>query len=887
MDYKQRLIVAANCVYDGDLSAAAEARVDTSDFGITAALKPHQVEGVSWLIRRYHLGVNVILGDEMGLGKTLQAISLLSYLKVCRKSPGPFLVLCPLSVTNGWVSEIANFAPNLRLIRYVGEKEHRRKLRCEMHEYVNKLPLSSYVPTLPFDVLLTTYDIALIDQDFLSQFSWHYAIIDEAQRLKNPSSVLYNVLRDRFVMPRKLLMTGTPIQNNLAELWALMHFCMPLIFGMLEQFLSNFKEAGDPSCQDADRVKEQFKILKYVLGAFMLRRTKSKLMESGSLLLPPVTEITVMAHLTPLQKKVYVSILRKELPKLLALASGASNAQSLQNIVIQLRKACSHPYLFPGIEPEPYQEGEHLVQASGKLLILDQLLQKLHDSGHRVLLFAQMTHTLDILQDFLEMRKFTYERLDGSIRAEERFAAIRSFSQKPIMNTATADSHMCTPFIFLISTRAGGVGLNLVAADTVIFYEQDWNPQVDKQAMQRAHRIGQSNHVLSINLATGRTIEEVIMRRAERKLQLSHNVIGDDNLDHGGNNVGGAEAGDLKSIIFGLHVFDPMEMNMEKSDKQLDMEKMSGLTGKVIAFRQESKSDVGERTFEINPMNLMDGKDLVMHEGSQPINFDPGLDEASYMSWVEMFKQALPADDSNILESGNRRQLPDEKNLKAEASRKKAEEKKLSKWEALGYHSLSVTIPDGTENQDLMSGSGSVHFVYGDCTNTAAVSPMEPTITFSCVDNSGNWGRGGLFDAVARLSATVPNAYERASEFGDLHLGDLHLVQINEDNGDPNTQPNAPRWVALAVVQSYNPRRKVPRSGISISDLDVCLAKASFTASRHSASIHMPRINYQGSTDRSEWYTVERLLRKYAAMYGINVYVLLPKWCMKHPTLRY
>ncbi|KAL6558267.1 putative helicase chr10 [Orobanche minor] len=287
----------------------------------------------------------------MGPGKTLQDISLLSYLKVCRKSSGPFLVLCPLSVTDGWESEIANFAPNLKLIRYVGEKEHRRKLRREMHEYVNKLPLSSYVPTLTFDVLLTTYDIALIDQDFLSQFSWHYAIIDEAQRLKNPSSVLYNVLRDRFVMPRKLPMTGTPIQNNLAELWALMIFCMPLIFGMLEQFLSNFKEAGDPSCQDADRVKGQFKILKYVLGAFVLRRTKSKLMESGSLLLPPVTEITV-----------YVSILRKELPKLLALASGASNAQSLQNIVIQLRKACSHPYLFPGIEPEPYQEGEHLVQ---------------------------------------------------------------------------------------------------------------------------------------------------------------------------------------------------------------------------------------------------------------------------------------------------------------------------------------------------------------------------------------------------------------------------------------------------------------------------------------------------------------------------------------------
>ncbi|KAL0464590.1 UNVERIFIED_CONTAM: putative helicase CHR10 [Sesamum latifolium] len=742
MDYKRRLIAAAKYVYDGDSRASEGARVDPSEFAVTAALRPHQVEGVSWLIRRYHLGVNVILGifilripfcavcknvgeEErgvlslwnsdphqyyggrgesflatdivqvakfdgnvffslvessfnffrmedlnfdllhllfMGLGKTLQAISLLSYLKICHKSPGPFL---------------GKFAPKLRLLPYVGEKEHRRTLREEMHEHVKELSLSSHVPTLPFDVLLTTYDIALIDQDFLSQFPWHYAIIDEAQRLKNPSSVLYNVLREQFVMPRKLLMTGTPIQNNITELWALMHFCMPLIFGTLEHFVGDFKEAGDPSCEDTEKVKEQFKILKYVLGAFMLRRTKSKLVESGTLSLPPVTEITVMAPLSPLQKKVYVSILRKELPKLVALASGASNAQSLNNIVIQLRKACSHPYLFPGIEPEPYQEGEHLVQVSGKLLILDQLLQKLHDCGHRVLLFAQMTHTLDILQDFLELRKYTYERLDGSIRAEERFAAIRRFSQNSVTKSASADAYISSPFVFLISTRAGGVGLNLMAADTVIFYEQDWNPQVDKQALQRAHRIGQSNHVLSINLVTGRTVEEVIMRRAERKLQLSHNVIGDDILEHEGGNIGGTEAGDLKSVIFGLHVFDTMEINMEKSDNLLDMGELTSLAKKVIASRHELQSDVSDRRFEINPMNLMDGHDLVMKERSQSIDFDPGLDEASYMSWVEKFKKASSADDSDILLLGNRRSLPDEKHIKAEAARKKAEEETI------------------------------------------------------------------------------------------------------------------------------------------------------------------------------------------------------------------
>ncbi|KAE8679497.1 putative Tetratricopeptide repeat (TPR)-like superfamily protein [Hibiscus syriacus] len=272
----------------------------------------------------------------MGLGKTLQAISFLSYLKLHRKSPGPFLVLCPLSVTDGWVSEIVKFAPKLEVLRYVGEKEIRRSLRKTIYKHVKDKPSTTDL-SLPFDVLLTTYDIALKDQNFLSQIPWHYAVIDEAQRLKNPSSVLYNVLNDRFLMPRRLLMTGTPVQNNLTELWALMHFCMPSVFGTLNQFLSLFKEAGDISSDSTSKSKELFKSLKYILQAFMLRRTKSKLIESGNLVLPSLTEITVLAPLISLQKKVYTSILRKELPKLLALSSGSSSHQSLQNILLYIR----------------------------------------------------------------------------------------------------------------------------------------------------------------------------------------------------------------------------------------------------------------------------------------------------------------------------------------------------------------------------------------------------------------------------------------------------------------------------------------------------------------------------------------------------------------------
>ncbi|XP_027161821.1 probable helicase CHR10 [Coffea eugenioides] len=872
MNYQQRLMAAAKYVYAGDSPARDDPVVNPVDFGITATLKPHQVEGLSWLIKRYLLGVNVILGDEMGLGKTLQAISFLSYLKVHWRSSGPFLVLCPLSVTDSWVSEVANFAPKIRVLCYVGEKEHRCTLRKKMYEHVKGQLLLSNVPSLAFDMLLTTYDIALIDQDFLSQFPWHYAIIDEAQRLKNPSSVLYHVLKERFIMPRKLLMTGTPIQNNLTELWALMHFCMPLVFGRLEEFLSAFKEAGDPSCCNSEIARNQFIKLKYVLGAFMLRRTKSKLIESGNLVLPPLTEITVMAPLVPLQKKVYVSILRKELPKLLAFASGALNAPSLRNIVVQLRKACSHPYLFPGIEPEPYQEGEHLVQASGKLVILDHILQKLHNSGHRVLLFAQMTKTLDILQDFLEWRKYSYERLDGSVRAEERFVAIRSFSQQSQKGSSTSKADESSEFVFMISTRAGGVGLNLVAADTVIFYEQDWNPQVDNQALQRAHRIGQKNHVLSINLVTSKTVEEVIMRRAEHKLQLSHNVIGDDIVDQEGKEMSGPEDGDLRSVMLGLHKFDPLEMSNENSN-QIDKNELTAIAERVVAFRYKLQSEIDDRKFEVNPVDMLHGTDILTRGGPESIKYDPDLDEATYREWVEKFKVTSPSNHDSIIGVGNRRGILEDKHLKAQAAREKAEQKKLSKWEALGYVSLAVVDPVIPTEDNILSDSGSVNFVYGDCTDPSRFSASEPTVIFSCIDNSGNWGHGGLFDALQKLSASIPAAYQRAHEFGDLHLGDLHVVEITKDSGEVASGSPVRQWVALAVVQSYNPRHKVPRSNISIPDLECCLAKASFFASQNSASIHMPRIGYQDASYRSEWYTVERLLRKYAAVYGTNIFV--------------
>ncbi|URE01395.1 Class II histone deacetylase complex subunits 2 and 3 [Musa troglodytarum] len=846
MEYKRRLLLAAKLVLSSDLRDEGGHPPDPADLGVTATLKPHQIEGVSWLICRYHLGVSVIL-----------------------------VVLCPLSVTDGWISEFTKFCPALRVLLYVGEKKHRLGLRRMMYENLQRQ--SSFLDDLPFDVLLTTYDIALLDQNFLSQIPWHHVVIDEAQRLKNPYSVLYNVLEQKFIMPRRLLLTGTPIQNNLTEIWALMHFCMPSVFGTLEQFISTFKEAGISSKgSESDRVKRQFGILRYILRAFMLRRTKAVLIERGTLTLPPLTEITVMAPLMPLQKKVYMSILRKELQTLLSISLGSTSNQSLQNIVIQLRKACSHPYLFTGIEPEPYEEGEHLVQASGKLIILDLLLQKLYAAGHRVLLFAQMTRTLDILQDFLELRKYTYERLDGSVRAEERFAAIRSFSKQPVKGDVIHQDKQDVAFIFMISTRAGGVGLNLIAADTVIFYEQDWNPQVDKQALQRSHRIGQMNHVLSINLVTEDTIEEAIMRRAERKLWLSNNVVHQEDETYAAGKDVGTDTGDMRSLIIGLQLFDPMDVNKDSIDAD-NMVELNEMADKVVEMRNHETSDKDVRRFKINKKDMLESGDMFAksYGSATSATFDPRVDEASYLSWLQKFKEASVSREASYLEQGKRRHLSEEYQRKREADKKKAEEKQLAKWEALGYQTLAVKEPDLIVENSVLSDLGYVQFVYGDCTKPSKVCPSEPAIIFSCIDNSGSWGRGGMFDALVSLSTCVPDAYRHAFECDDLHMGDLHLVKLNVSCGDESIVQNSPLWVALAVVQSYNPRRKIPRSNISMVDLERCLSKASFTAAQNSASIHMPRIDYQDGSQRSEWYTVERLLRKYASIYGITIYVLL------------
>lgn len=483
-------------------------------------LKQHQLIALGWLASLYSKGLSGILGDEMGLGKTLTAIALLCHLMEEKENHGPFLVVAPLSVVDHWQKEFEKYASTVKTLRYIGEKEEREELRGK---------LKKRDPSVDFNVLITTPELLRADSEFLQRYKWRYGIIDEAHRLKNPESVFYTTLLE-FRITNKLLMTGTPLQNNLKELWALLHFVAPNTFNDLDLFERWFKgidwmrlKKGDDDDEESVKEKELVNKLQELIRPFLLRRRLNNVI----LELPPKRELIVYTGLSSMQKKYYKWILTRDVNKLTKGTGGwglrrGGNRASLANVIMELRKCCNHPYLFDGAEPEfdgQFIMGEHIVENSGKLALLDKLLAKLHKEGHKVLLFSQMTRMLDIVQDYMHYRGYNYERLDGSVRGEERFLAIDRFT------AADEEDEDDRPFVFLLSTRAGGVGLNLTVADTVIFLDSDWNPQSDLQAEARVHRIGQTKEVTVIRLVTKDTVEEVILQRALRKLKLSSTVI--------------------------------------------------------------------------------------------------------------------------------------------------------------------------------------------------------------------------------------------------------------------------------------------------------------------------------------------------------------------------
>ncbi|XP_062850271.1 chromodomain-helicase-DNA-binding protein 3 isoform X1 [Trichomycterus rosablanca] len=471
----------------------------------------YQLEGLNWLRFSWAQGTDTILADEMGLGKTIQTIVFLYSLFKEGHTKGPFLVSAPLSTIINWEREFDMWAPDFYVVTYTGDKDSRAIIRENEFSFDDTaikggkkaFKLRREAP-IKFHVLLTSYELVTIDQTALKSIDWACLVVDEAHRLKNNQSKFFRRLND-YKIDHKLLLTGTPLQNNLEELFHLLNFLTPNRFNNLEGFLEEFADISK---------EDQIKKLHDLLGPHMLRRLKADVFKN----MPAKTELIVRVELSPMQKKYYKFILTRNFEALNS--KGGGNQVSLLNIMMDLKKCCNHPYLFPVAAMEAPKtssggyEGASLTKSSGKLMLLQKMLRKLKEKGHRVLVFSQMTKMLDLLEDFLDSEGYKYERIDGGVTGALRQEAIDRFNAPGAVQ-----------FCFLLSTRAGGLGINLATADTVIIFDSDWNPHNDIQAFSRAHRIGQAKKVMIYRFVTRASVEERITQVAKRKMMLTHLVV--------------------------------------------------------------------------------------------------------------------------------------------------------------------------------------------------------------------------------------------------------------------------------------------------------------------------------------------------------------------------
>lgn len=507
-------------------------------------LRNYQVTGYEWLNILFSNAVNGILADEMGLGKTIQCIALICRL-VKLGFHGPFMVCAPMSTICNWIAEFKRFAPSLAVMLYHGTADERKVLSGKISERSSEL---QHCP-----VVVTSYEVLMRDRLLLSKHTWEYLVVDEGHRLKNMNCRLLKELK-MLKVNAKLLLTGTPLQNDLSELWSLLNFLLPEVFndlGTFEAWFDLSKIQKGAQSMTSEKEKYVVKMLHKILAPFLLRRTK----DDVDIALPPKRELLVFAPLSPSQNDLYQALATRTIRKFLTKESDCGRNESsfltesqerktrsataiarcalereqrhvvddesevtytLNNMMMQLRKCCNHPYLIrypliPGTDY--YRIDEELVTSCGKVQLLDRMLPLLRQAGHKVLIFSQMTKLLDIIEDYCRFRDFTFVRLDGRTRCETRQRYIDQYNADPDL------------FIFLLSTRAGGLGINLTAADTVIIYDSDWNPQNDLQAQDRCHRIGQTRPVIVYRIVSAGTVDQFMVERAEAKRVLEKLIM--------------------------------------------------------------------------------------------------------------------------------------------------------------------------------------------------------------------------------------------------------------------------------------------------------------------------------------------------------------------------
>ncbi|KAL8676999.1 MAG: hypothetical protein Q9186_006534 [Xanthomendoza sp. 1 TL-2023] len=567
-------------------------------------MRDYQLEGLTWLSCLYEVGLNGILADEMGLGKTVQLISFLAFLRE-RGTNGPFLILGPLSTVTNWVNEFQRWAPKIPVVMYHGNPQSRAQIRRQQ--------LKGNPRGEKFPVVCTSYEICMKDKKYLANYQWKFIVVDEGHRLKNFNCKLVKELK-QYQADSRLILTGTPLQNNLSELWSLLNYLLPEAFSDLEKFqeIFDFTAAQDEDSEANQLTKkkrqETISSLHTILKPFLLRRVKADVENH----LPKKREYILYAPLTSIQRELYRKIKDGEIRSYLEekaierisgvnlesksagtkrkaignekatpnkstkssrdstpassirecrtrtkrktyaevsdaqffqhlddesshLSDGSQHSDSddsksadqnlqaarrevsrkgLQNPIMQLRLACNSPHHFFYPWRHDQDPDSTLVTQSGKMLILERLMPYLFKKGHKVILFSQFSRQLDFLEEWATtLHRWNVCRIDGGVKAEDRTEQIEAFNKRKDFK------------LFLLSTRAGGLGINLTSADTVILYDSDWNPQQDLQAQDRAHRIGQTRPVIVYRLATKGTVEQTLLERADGKRKLEKVII--------------------------------------------------------------------------------------------------------------------------------------------------------------------------------------------------------------------------------------------------------------------------------------------------------------------------------------------------------------------------
>lgn len=452
--------------------------------GFQATLRPYQQMGLNWLQFLREYGLAGILADDMGLGKTVQTLAHLHLEKVSGRATKPSLVVATTSLMVNWKNEAAQFTPDLKVLVLHGK---------DRAEHFDKIATA--------DIILTTYPLIVRDRDILLAHDYHLLVLDEAQFIKNPKAQAHQVAR-QLKARHRLSLTGTPLENHLGELWAQFDFLLPGLLGRAQRFAKIFRtpieKMGDEEMRQrlADRVKP-----------FLLRRTKEQVLKD----LPPRTEIIRWVELEGSQRDIYESlrvVFDKKLREVLAQQGAGRSQIMILDALLKLRQVCCDPRLVKLPTTEAMVKKGAV--PSAKLEALLEMLEELLDEGRKVLLFSQFTSMLALIEEALKDRNLRYAKLTG--QTADRETPIREFQEGQVP-------------LFLISLKAGGTGLNLTAADTVIHYDPWWNPAVEEQATARAHRIGQDKPVFVYKLLTQGTVEEKILALQNRKRDMAEQLM--------------------------------------------------------------------------------------------------------------------------------------------------------------------------------------------------------------------------------------------------------------------------------------------------------------------------------------------------------------------------